>query len=70
MLNSPRSIEACRRQGVDPADLDPVNEATVRKLIATRDRGKRAIPQVLVDIRMKHYEDKRRETLRLVKEER
>ncbi len=24
LLNSPRTLEACRRQGIDPADLDPV----------------------------------------------
>jgi len=44
LLNSPRTLEACRRQGVDPKDLDPISEDEVRKLIAQRDKGKRAIP--------------------------
>jgi hypothetical protein len=26
ILNSPRTLEALRRQGVDPAELDPVTE--------------------------------------------
>lgn len=26
ILNSPRTLEAFRRQGVDPAELDPVTE--------------------------------------------
>ena len=68
LLNSPRTMEACKRQGVDPKDMDPISEEQVRKLIAQRDRGKRAIPQVLVDIRMKHYEDKRRDVIRLIRE--
>lgn len=68
LLNSPRTLEACRRQGIDPVELDPTSEDQVRKLIAQRDRGKRAIPQVLVDIRMRHYEDKRRDMIRIIKE--
>ena len=68
LLNSPRTMEDCKRQGVDPKDMDPISEEQVRKLIAQRDRGKRAIPQVLVDIRMKHYEDKRRDVIRLIRE--
>lgn len=68
LLNSPRTMEACKRQGVDPKDMDPISEEQVRKLISQRDRGKRTIPQVLVDIRMKHYEDKRRDVIRLIRE--
>ena len=44
LLNSPRTLEACRRQGIDPRDLDPISEDEVRKIIAQRDKGKRAIP--------------------------
>ena len=33
ILNSPRTIEALRRQGVNAADLDPIGEEQVRKLI-------------------------------------
>lgn len=68
LLNSPRTLEACRRQGVDPKDLDPISEEEVRKIIVQRDKGKRAIPQVLVDIRLKHYDTKRRDMFRLIQE--
>lgn len=67
MLNSPRTLEACRRQGVDLADLDPIPADKVRHIIAERER-KRNVPQVLVDIRVQHYEDKRKEKIRLIKE--
>lgn len=35
-----------------------------------RDKGnyKRGIPQVLVDIRVKHYDDKRKDMIRLIRE--
>lgn len=59
LLNSPRTLEACRRQGIDPADLDPVQEDEVRRQIAERER-KRNVPKVLIDIRMQHYEEKRK----------
>ncbi len=49
-------------------ELEPVTEDMVRKKIAERERGKRAIPQVLVDIRMKHYQERRKELFRLIKE--
>lgn len=68
LLNSPRTLEACRRQGINPSDLDPITEEHVRKHIALREKGKRVIPQVLVDIRVKHYENKRRHTITLIKE--
>ena len=68
LLNSPRTLEACRRQGVQPADFDPVTEDMIRRKIAERDKTKRGIPQVLIELRMKHYEERRRELFRLVRE--
>ena len=68
LLNSPRTLEACRRQGIQPEDFDPVTEDQVRRRIAERDKSKRAIPAVLIELRMKHYEDRRRELFRLVRE--
>ena len=59
LLNSPRTLEACRRQGIELKELDPVSEDQVRKMIAERDK-KRAIPKVLIDIRMQAYEEKRK----------
>jgi hypothetical protein len=59
LLNSPRTLEAFRRQGIDPADLDPIQEDIIRAQIAERER-KRNVPKVLIDIRLQHYEDKRK----------
>lgn len=67
LLNSPRTLEACSRQGIDPKDLDPITEQRVREMIASRDR-KKQVPQELVDLRMQHYENKRKEKIRLIKE--
>lgn len=67
LLNSPRSLEACRRQGINLGDLDPITEDKVRKIIGKRDKTKRAIPQVLIEIRMKHYEEKRKQMIQLIK---
>jgi hypothetical protein len=47
--------------------LEPVTEDRVRKIIAERDKSKRAIPQVLIEIRMKHYEERRREIFKLIR---
>ena len=67
ILNSPRTLEACRRQGVNLADLDPVTEDKVRKILSERKKSG-GIPKVLIDIRLKHYEDRRRELFRLIRE--
>ena len=34
LVNSPRTLEACCRQGIDLKDLDPITEQRVRDLIA------------------------------------
>lgn len=67
ILNSPRTLEACRRQGIDPIDLDRITEDKVREMIAQRER-KKNIPKVLIDIRMAHYEEKRKQKINLIKE--
>jgi hypothetical protein len=67
ILNSPRSLEACLRVGIELTDLDPILEETVRQQLVERER-KPNIPKVLIDMRMKHNEEKRREKIRLIKE--
>jgi hypothetical protein len=61
-------MEAFRRQGVQPEDLDPVTEDMIRRRIAERDKSKRTIPPVLIEMRLKHYEERRRDLFRLVRE--
>jgi hypothetical protein len=67
MINSPRTLEACKRLGINLADLDTVTEDQVRERILERER-KRSVPQVLVEMRMKHYADKRKERITMIKE--
>lgn len=61
-------MEAFRRQGVQPEDLEPVTEDMIRRRIAERDKSKRTIPPVLIEMRLKHYEERRRDLFRLVRE--
>jgi hypothetical protein len=61
-------LEAFRRQGVQPEDLEPVTEDMIRRRIAERDKSKRTIPPVLIEMRLKHYEERRRDLFRLVRE--
>jgi hypothetical protein len=68
LINSPRTMEAFRRQGVQPEDLEPVTEDMIRRRIAERDKSKRTIPPVLIEMRLKHYEERRRDLFRLVRE--
>jgi hypothetical protein len=52
-------------------DLDPVTEDRVRKILSERkdkSASMRAVPQVLVEIRLKHYQDKRKELFRIIRE--
>ena len=67
MVNSPRSLEACKRLGIQLSDLDTVTEEQVREKILERER-KRSVPQVLVDMRLKHYADKRKSQVHMIKE--
>ena len=59
LINSPRSIEACRRQGIELTELDPITDEKVKHMICERDKRK-SVPKVLIDIRMQHYEEKRK----------
>lgn len=62
-LNSPRSLEACRRQGIDPDELRFTTRAMIKKMHPGIDKK-------VLDLRFSHYEEKRAEKLRVLKEER
>eukprot|EP00831_Metopus_contortus_P017591 TRINITY_DN17430_c0_g1_i1.p1 TRINITY_DN17430_c0_g1~~TRINITY_DN17430_c0_g1_i1.p1 ORF type:complete len:327 (-),score=97.69 TRINITY_DN17430_c0_g1_i1:8-988(-) len=64
-LNSPRSIDACRRQGIDPSEL----------LYLNLDEFKDSMNEINVDkdllkLCWQHHEEKRKEKLKVVVEER
>lgn len=67
MLNSPRTLEACRRLGIDLADLDPVPESVVKAQLVEREKN-RNVPPILIEIRKKHYDEKRVSKINLLKQ--
>ena len=65
-LNSPRSVEACRRIGVEPRELlymDLQNFKNVNPEV-------RSLNRELQNLRFEHYEKLRLETIKVVAEER
>ncbi len=69
IVNSPRSLEAAQRQGINLQELDPVTEKQVEEMLKARER-KPNVPKVLVEIRLNHLMNKRQEKLKLLIEER
>lgn len=62
-INSPRSLDACRRQGIDPGELlyVPMEEY--------KQRAKRKnLNRDLFKLRWEHHEQKRKEKLRVLLE--
>lgn len=64
MSATPRLLEACRRQGIEPAELERPEKGYFRRLL-----GKGA-PKEIVRMHKEHYEERREEKMRLVLEER
>lgn len=65
-INSPRSLEACRAQGIEPEELLIKDEAYFRENMTPADAD---IPQYANRVCM-HYESNRQVKLRIVREER
>jgi len=65
ILNSPRSVEACRRQGIDPHELIIRSQQEIKEFF----KHKRMDPEAL-DLVCKHYEERRQEKVRVLLEER
>lgn len=63
ILDSPRSIEACRRMGIDPPEL------LVKRIedLKAKYTGE-ILDRKALEIRLQHYEEKRREKVRLLLE--
>jgi len=59
LVNSPRSLEACKRQGINLSELDPIDKASVEKKIKERDKTKQ-VPPDIVEVRFQHSEEKRK----------
>lgn len=60
-LDSPRTLEACLRSGMDPSEVFPKS----RKFFKSKDRTEK-----MVDMKYENFEKKRQEKVNLIKEER
>jgi len=68
-INSPRSLEAFRRAGIEPKELDPVNKKALASMLKARENGK-SPPNEILNIRFEFADDKRRKKLEMLKETR
>ena len=62
-LNSPRSVDACKRQGIDPKELLYMSFEDYQNKIKDKKLEKE-----LVRLRWEHHEKKRKEKLRVLTE--
>jgi hypothetical protein len=60
---SPRSLEACRRQGIDPEELLVRTAEDIKQ----QNKGK-ALDQENLELMARHYEERRREKVRVLLE--
>ena len=67
ILNSPRSLEACRRQGIEPEELLYKSKKDLKKELGTE--GKQLTKQ-LMELRWEHYEERRKEKIKILVDER
>lgn len=61
-INTPRSLEACKRQGIEPNELYYISKAEVAKQDKTANKK-------IIEIRYEHFEEKRKEKVRILLEE-
>ena len=61
IFQSPRSIEACRRQGIHPKELISRSTDEIKTLYKERDIDKGTIEQ-----RARHFEERRKEKIKIL----
>lgn len=66
-MNTPRSVEACKRQGIEPHELLYQSMATYKKSLGVEGAS---LHTDQVRLRWGHLEQRRREKVRVIKEER
>ncbi len=62
-INSPRSLDACKRQGIDPNELLYVSMEEYKQRVK-----KRGLDPELLKIRWEHHEEKRKEKMKVLLE--
>lgn len=65
ILNSPRSMEACKRQGIDPSELITKTVEEIKRIYKDGMNDKKSL-----EIKMQHYESRRKNKLEVVRKER
>jgi hypothetical protein len=65
ILNSPRSIEACRRQGIEPEELVTKTLEQIRHIYKDSFNDRKSL-----EVKLEHYETRRKAKLELVRKER
>lgn len=61
ILSSPRSLEACKRQGINPSELTKRTFAEIKEMY--RDRG---FDREGYELMAKHYESRRQEKVKVL----
>ena len=64
-MKSPRSLKACKLQGIDPSELLQKSYNEIQEIF----KGKKFDKETL-ELQFKHYEDKRKEKIKVLLEER
>jgi len=64
-LTSPRSLEACRRQGIHPSELIIRNTQEIKEMYKEKNLDNEGY-----ELMARHYEERRREKVRVLREER
>ncbi|EGR29285.1 hypothetical protein IMG5_159320, partial [Ichthyophthirius multifiliis] len=65
ILNSPRSLEACKRQGIRPQELIVKTQQEIKQLYKDKSLDKKSL-----ELKQNHCEERRKEKIRILLEER
>lgn len=66
-MNTPRSLEACKRQGITPQELVFQSQADFKKSLGVEANS---LHKDQITMRWNHLEQRRKEKLKVIKEER
>lgn len=66
-INSPRSLEAFKRSGIEPRELDPITQSSIVEMLKSREQGKR-VPKEIVKLRMENMDRRRYNKLSVLRD--
>lgn len=65
LFKSPRSLKACKSQGIDPSELIQKSLNEIKEMFKGKIKDKETL-----ELQHQHYEEKRKEKIRILLEER